>query len=136
MEKTAKQIERDVYRIIKNSDFKDTIGGKIYRNNMRPKNAMTEDIVVKFLTGIDEQEQSGIVLVHIYVPNKQISDDGELAEDITRIDELEALINTVLSNLEDDEYLFEKDGTPNSFPVEGIEQHFINLRLHYRRKTF
>lgn len=103
---------------------------------MRPKNAMTEDIVVKFLTGIDEQEQSGIVLVHIYVPNKQISDDGELAEDITRIDELEALINTVLSNLEDDEYLFEKDGTPNSFPVEGIEQHFINLRLHYRRKTF
>lgn len=136
MEKTAKQIEKDVFRIMRNSELKNVIGGKFYRAGMRPKNAKTEDVVVKFLTGIDEQEQSGVVLVHVYVPNIQASKDGELVEDITRVDELEELLNATVANLEDGEYLFEKDGTPNSFPVEGIEQHFINMRLKYRRKTF
>ena len=136
MEKTAKQIEKDVFRIMRDSELKNVIGGKFYRAGMRPKNAKTEDVVVKFLTGIDEQEQSGVVLVHVYVPNVQASNDGELVENITRVDELEELLNTTVANLEDGEYLFEKDGTPNSFPVEGIEQHFINMRLKYRRKTF
>lgn len=136
MEKTAKQIEKDVFRIMRNSELKNVIGGKFYRAGMRPKNAKTEDVVVKFLTGIDEQEQSGVVLVHVYVPNIQASKDGELVENIPRVDELEELLNATVANLEDGEYLFEKDGTPNSFPVEGIEQHFINMRLKYRRKTF
>lgn len=137
MEKTEKQIEKDVFRIIRNSVLKNAIGGIIYREGMRPKNATAEDIVVKFLTGIDGQEQSGIVLVHIYVPDiASVSGDGELVEDITRIGQLQELANQVLSNLEDTEYLFEKDGTPKSYEAEGVEQHFINVRLHYRRKTF
>lgn len=137
MEKTSKQIEKDVYRIISNSEMKGAIGGTIYRHGMRPKNATTEDVVVKFLTGIDGQEQSGIVLIHIYVPNKQsVMNDGELVEDITRIDELMVIINRIIAGLEDVEYLFEKDGTPQSYPADGIEQHFINVRLSYRRKTF
>lgn len=137
MEKTEKQIEKDVFRIIRNSELKNAIGGTIYREGMRPKSATAEDIVVKFLTGIDGQEQSGIVLVHIYVPNiASVSGDGELVEDITRIGQLQELANQVLSNLEDTEYLFEKDGTPKSYEAEGVEQHFINVRLHYRRKTF
>lgn len=136
MEKTEKQIEKDVFRIVKDSELKNVIGGSFYRAGMRPKNAMTEDVVVKFLTGIDGQEQSGIVLIHIYVSDIPASNDGELVENITRIDNLEQLLNDIISELEDNEYLFEKDGTPKSFPAEGITQHFINLRLKYRRKTF
>lgn len=136
MEKTAKQIEKDVFRIVRNSELKNVIGGTFYRAGMRPKNASTEDVVVKFLAGIDGQEQSGVVLIHVYVPNIPVSKDGELVENITRIDELEELLNTLIADLDNDEYLFEKDGTPHSFPAEGIEQHFINVRLHYRRKTF
>ena len=135
MEKTAKQIEKDVFRIMRDSELRNVIGGTVYRAGMRPKNAQTEDVIVKFLTGIDEQEQSGVVLIHIYVPNIP-SEDGELVENITRIDELEEILNQTIATLENDEYLFEKDGTPNSFPVEGIEQYFINARLKYRRKTF
>lgn len=137
MEKTEKQIEKDVFRIIRDSELKAVIGGVVYRDGMRPKNAKTEDIVVKFLTGIDGQEQSGIVLVHIYVPNiKSPSGDGELVPNITRIDLLEEKANSLLSSLEDTEYLLEKDGTPKSYPAEGIEQYFINVRLKYRRVTF
>lgn len=137
MEKTEKQIEKDVFRIIRDSELKAVIGGVVYRDGMRPKNATTEDIVVKFLTGIDGQEQSGVVLVHIYVPNiKSPSGDGELVPNITRIDLLEEIANSLLSSLEDTEYLFEKDGTPRSYPAEGIEQQFINVRIKYRRKSF
>ncbi len=137
MEKTEKQIEKDVYRIIRDSELKAAVGGKVYRDGMRPKDAKTEDIVVKFLTGIDGQEQSGIVLVHIYVPDiKSPSGDGELVPNITRIDQLEDTVNTLLASLEDTEYLFEKDETPKSYPAEGIRQHFINVRLKYRRITF
>lgn len=137
MEKTEKQIEKDVFRIIRDSELKAVISGVVYRDGMRPKNATTEDIVVKFLTGLDGQEQSGIVLVHIYVPNiMSPSGDGELVPNITRIDLFEEKANSLLSSLEDTEYLFEKDETPRSYPAEGIEQYFINVRLKYRRKTF
>lgn len=137
MEKTEKQIEKDVFRIIRDSELKAVIGGVVYRDGMRPKNATTEDIVVKFLTGIDGQEQSGVVLVHIYVPDiKSPSGDGELVPNITRIDLLEEKANSLLSSLEDTEYLFEKDGTPRSYPAEGIDQQFINVRIKYRRKSF
>lgn len=136
-EKTSEQIERDVFRIIRDSELKDLIGGTIYRDGMRPKNAQTEDIVVKFLSGVDGQEQSGVVLVHIYVPNvPSPNNDGESVKAISRIDQLEETLNGVIGSLESDEYLFEKDGTPQSYPVEDIEQHFINARIHYRRKTF
>lgn len=136
MEKTEKQIEKDVFRIIRDSELKNVIGGKFYRSGTRPKSATTEDVVVKFLTGIDGQEQSGIVLIHVYVSDVPASNDGELVEDIARIDYLEELLNNIISGLGNNEYLFEKDSTPKSFPVEGITQHFINLRLKYRRKTF
>lgn len=137
MEKTEKQIEKDVFRIIRDSGLKAVIGGCVYRDGMRPKDAKTEDIVIKFLTGLDGQEQSGIVLIHIYVPNiKSPSRDGELVPNITRIDLLEEKANSLLSSLEDTEYLFEKDETPRSYPADGIEQHFINVRLKYRRITF
>ena len=137
MEKTEKQIEKDVYRIIRDSDLNAAIRGKMYRDGMRPKNAKTEDIVVKFLTGTDGQEQKGIVLVHIYVPNiVSPSGDGEMVPNITRIDQLQEIANNVLQGLEDTEYLFEKDGTPKSYEAEDGKQHFINIRLSYRRVTF
>lgn len=138
MEKTSEDIEADVYRILRDSALKKAIGGQVLRDGRRKKGATTEDAVVKFLSGIDGQEQSGVVLIHIYVPNKAFSDDGELSKDTPRIRELQRVVNNVIANDFDSntEYVFEKDGTPQSYPVEGIEQHFINVRLKYRRKTF
>lgn len=138
MEKTSEDIEADVYRILRDSALKKAIGGQVLRDGRRKKGATTEDAVVKFLSGIDGQEQSGVVLIHIYVPDKAFSDDGELSKDTPRIRELQRVVNNVIANDFDSntEYVFEKDGTPQSYPVEGIEQHFINVRLKYRRKTF
>ena len=53
--KTEKQIEKDIFRIIKASPINTMIGGTLYRNGMRPRNAKTEDAVVAFLSGLDGQ---------------------------------------------------------------------------------
>ena len=56
------QIERDFYSFVKNSDLGKAIKGKVYRPEMRPANATTEDLIVKFLAGLDEQVQTGVVI--------------------------------------------------------------------------
>ena len=47
--KTEKQIERDFYLLIKQSNLGAAIRGSIYRSEMRPADATSEDIIVKFL---------------------------------------------------------------------------------------
>ena len=46
------QIERDFYSFVKNSDLGKAIKGKVYRPEMRPANATTEDLIVKFLASL------------------------------------------------------------------------------------
>ena len=74
MIKTEQQIERDFYSFIKESSLGKAIKGSIYRPDMRPADAKTEDLVVKFYTGIDEQIQSGTVIIDIYIPDVKNTD--------------------------------------------------------------
>ena len=53
--KTEQDIERDFYHFISESEIGRTIRGAIYRDGMRPANAETEDLVIKFLEGTGEQ---------------------------------------------------------------------------------
>lgn len=131
------EIEADVFRIVRESGLKEAIKGVIYRDDMRPKNAKTEDAVVKFLTGTDGQVQQGYVLVHVYVPDvPSVCGDGESVKDIVRIKALQSAVNDALSDLDNDEYLFEITDTPKTYEAEGVRQHFINVRLYYKRVTF
>jgi hypothetical protein len=135
--KTEMEIETDVFRIVRDSTLKTAIGGTIYRDGMRPKGAKTEDAVVKFLTGTDGQIQEGYVLVHVYVPDvPSAAGDGELVKNIARIKVLQSTINDQLSDIDNNEYLFEIADTPKTYEEENIHQHFINVRIHYKRITF
>ena len=135
MMKTAKAIERDVFNIIKESLIGSTIKGTVYRKGIRPPNVDTEDVVVKFLSGLDEQVQKGVVIVNIYVPDIILQGHSEKVEDIKRIEIFQELATNLLETLTDTEYQFEKDGTPVSLKAEGIEQHFVNLRIKFKRIT-
>lgn len=135
MMKTAKAIERDIFNIIKKSPIGSTIKGTVYRKGIRPQNVDTEDIVVKFLAGIDEQVQNGVVIVNIYVSDVLLKGRSEKVEDSKRIELFQGLANNLVETLENTEYEFEKDGTPVSLEAEGIEQHFVNLRLKFKRIT-
>ena len=135
--KTSKRIERDIFRMLKDSDLSSAIGGKFYRDGMRPIDSKNEDAVVKFLTGVDGQEQNGVVLLHVYVTDKDFYRNGALCEDIGRVEQLEEEITDVIAAIDRNEYIIKTDGTPQSYKSQDYNgQHFINVRITYRRSIY
>lgn len=132
--KTEQQIERDFYSFIKGSNLGAAIKGKIYRSEIRPNDAKTEDLVVKYLAGIDEQIQSGVVILNIYVPDIAYQ-DGRKVIDHKRIGELQELVNEFVNSNENTEYWMQTDTTPTTMKNEEIEQHFIYVRIKFNRIT-
>jgi hypothetical protein len=133
--KTEKQIEKDIFRIIKASPINTMIGGTLYRKGMRPRNAKTEDAVVAFLSGLDGQFQTGVVLLNIYVPMTQNASSDKIT-DISRVETLEAAVKDFFDECSEVNYLFELLETPYSEDLDEIEQTRINVRIHYTRTTF
>lgn len=132
MAKTEIQIERDFFAIIQNSSLKKAIKGNLYRRGQRPDNANSEDCVVKFLGGIDEQVQSGTVLLNIYVPYIAYS-DGRRGENLSRIGELQEAANSIIEEYDGDDYLIKKEITPQSYQMDEIEQSVIAFRIRFQR---
>lgn len=132
--KTEQQIERDFYAFLTASELGAAIQGAIYRSEIRPRDAVTEDLVVKFLAGEDEQVQAGIVVLNLYVPDISYT-DGRKVADHARIAELQELILAFVNDNDDTEYWLSNDATPVTMAVEGIEQHFIYARIKFRRIT-
>jgi hypothetical protein len=133
--KTEKQIEKDIFRIIKASPINTMIGGTLYRKGMRPRNAKTEDAVVAFLSGLDGQFQTGVVLLNIYVPMTQNASSDKIT-DISRVETLETAVKDFFDECSEVNYLFELRETPYSEDLDEIEQTRINVRIHYTRTTF
>lgn len=132
--KTENQIERDFYSFVKGSNLGKALLGGVYRPGMRPNDAKTEDLVIKFLAGIDEQVQSGVVIFNLYVPDIPYS-DGRMVKDMNRIGELQELILDFVNNAGDGEYWLMTDVTPTTMRNEEIEQHFIYARIKFNRIT-
>lgn len=130
--KTEMQIERDFYQFVKDSDLGKAVKGDVYRAEMRPYNSNEEDIVIKFLSGIDGQIQTGVVILNLYVPDVVLG-DGRTVADRERIGELQSLISSFVEDAGDEEYLIETDGTPCTMRNEDIGQHFIYVRLKFHR---
>lgn len=134
MKKTGGEIEQYFYEIVKNSIVKTTISGSLYRAGLRPINANTEDAVVSFVAGLDEEIQTGVLNLNVYVPN--ITSNKASVIDITRCTEIEVILNAFVESLSiSGDYVFKKDKTIQTFPVEGIEQHFVNCRIKFKLST-
>lgn len=130
--KTEIEVERDFYSFIKNGSLGNTIKGSVYRPDMRPANAKTEDLIVKFLAGLDEQIQTGVVILNIYVPDAK-NTDGRMVRDAARIGVLQAAIRDFVDKNDETEYWMETDGTPTSMKNEEIGQWCVTARIHFRR---
>ena len=63
MAKTSKQIQGDVYRLLKNSTLSSMISGDVYRGDgktsNRPRDSRKEDAVVIFTSGLSGDIQTG-----------------------------------------------------------------------------
>ena len=130
--KTENEIERDFYTLVKNSDLGAAIRGTVYRSEMRPANADSEDLIVKFLAGTDEQIQTGTVILNIYVPDIDFQ-DGRKVEDKERIGTPQSLIREFIKNCDSVDYDIKSDGTPYSTQNPDIEQHLIVSRIKFKR---
>lgn len=134
MKKTGGQIELDVFNLWKNS-IKTKIKGNVYLRGTRPLNAKTEDAVISFMTGLDNQIQTGALNVNIYVPDVNIGQE-DLVKDIRRCNEIEVfMLNLVEEWSVKSEYKFWLGQTINTFAEDEINQHFVNVKLKYKRLT-
>lgn len=132
--KTGKQIQGDIYKLLKDSTLCSMISGDVYRNGYRPRDSRLEDVVVIFTVGQSDQIQSGVVTVNIFVPDIDPYDNGVLVEDGQRTEEIERLASAWVESLTADVscYKFDLRQTIYTENEEEINQHFIVIKLGYR----
>lgn len=134
MAKTGKQVQGDIYQLLKGSTICSMISGDVYRNGYRPRNSSLEDAVVTFTAGLPDQIQTGVVTVNIYVPDIDPYDNGVFVEDGQRTEELERLAAEWVDSLTAAVscYAFKLQQTIYTEEEAEINQHFVVVKLGYK----
>lgn len=133
MAKTSKQVQGDIYQLLKDSTLYTMISGEVYRQGYRPRDSRKEDAVVIFTTGLPDQIQTGVVTVNIYVPDIDPYQNGVLVEDGERTESIERLAQQWVDGLTTDRscYKFRLQQTIYTEEEPDIRQHFIVVKLKY-----
>lgn len=133
MAKTGKQVQGDIYQLLKDSVLYTQISGEVYRQGCRPRDSRKEDAVVIFTAGLPAQIQSGVVTVNIFVPDIDPYGNGVLVEDCERTAEVELLAQRWADSLtaEVSCYLFRLQQTVCTEAEPAINQHFVVVKLVY-----
>lgn len=134
MAKTGKQVQGDIYQLLKDSTLYSMISGDVYRNGYRPRDSRLEDAVVIFTAGLPDQIQTGVVTVNIYVPDIDPYDNGVFVEDGERTEALERMVAEWVESLTADKssYKIELQQTITTQEAYDIKQHFVVVKLKYR----
>ncbi len=129
--KTAKDIQGDIITLLRGSGVESLISGDIYRAGYRPRDSRLEDAVVIFTAGLPTQIQTGVVTVHIYVPD--ITLDGVQVEDGARTAVLERALQEWAESLTPavSPYKFSLQATVSTEDAPDIGQHFVVAMLRY-----
>lgn len=133
MAKTGKQVQGDIYQLLKDSTLYTMISGDVYRNGYRPRDSRLEDAVVIFTAGLPDQIQMGVVTVNIFVPDIDPYDNGVFVEDGQRTEALERLAAKWVESLTTAVscYKFKLQQTIYTEEEADINQHFIVVKLGY-----
>ena len=131
MAKTAKEIQGDIMMLLTASGVQSLVSGGVYRNGYRPRDSRLEDIVVTFTTGLTAQVQSGVVTVHLYVPDVELN--GVYVEDGARTAALERALQAWIDNLScwKSGYRFAQQYAVTTEAAEDIQQHYVVAMLRY-----
>jgi len=133
--KTGQEVENDVYELFKGGSIASVLTGGVYKFGMRPKDSSLEDAVVKFVTGFDDQIQTGTVVVNIYVPDIDYG-NGVLVRDISRCTEIEIAAHKWVKSLTVSDYYFSLAQTIYTEEESEIKQHFVTVRIRFKLVTF
>jgi hypothetical protein len=134
---TGQQVEDDIYALLKSSSLASLIGGKVYKHGMRPRGSAAEDAVVKFVTGLDDDVQTGVVVVNIYVQDVDAYKDGVMRRNIARCKEIEAKANEWVKSLTagTTRYLLGLSQTIYTEEAAEMSQHFVSVRISFKILT-
>lgn len=133
--KTGKQVQGDVYHLLKESRLARELSGKVYRNGYRPRDSRMEDAVVIFTAGIPGDIQSGIVTINIYVPDIDPYKNGVWVENGKRTEQIEALAQEWVDSIKAgtlDGYLIRLGQTICTDHEPQTQQHFVVIKLKYK----
>lgn len=136
MKKTGQQIITDVIALIRESVLvtdANGVNGEIYRPGTRPRNSVSEDIVVIFTTGDGAQFQSGVVTLNVYVPYFNNGQNGVMVPDSERCEAIEALAQETVDGLKAyrSDYRFSLRETIHTQEEDEINQSFVVVRLGF-----
>ncbi len=133
MAKTSKQVQGDIYRLLRNSVLHTQLSGEVYREGMRPRDSRKEDAVVIYTTGLPDEIETGIVTLNIYVPDIDPWNNGVMVEDTERIEQVERLAQEWVDSLTCDVscYKFHLRQTIYTEEEAEIKQHFVVVKLGY-----
>lgn len=133
MAKTGKQVQGDIYKLLRDSTLYTQISGEVYRYGYRPRDSRKEDATVRFTAGIPDQIQTGVVTVNIFVPDIDPDKNGTWLEDGRRTEEVEKLAQAWADSLtaEVSCYKFKLQQTIYTEAEPSINQHFIVVKLKY-----
>lgn len=134
MAKTSKQVQGDIYRLLRDSTLYTMISGEVYRAGMRPRDSQLEDAVVIFTAGLPSQVQEGVVTVNLFVSDIDPYDNGVFVENSERTEQLEALAQAWADSLtaEVSCYKFRLQQTIYTDEEPEIRQHFVVIKLAYK----
>ena len=131
---TAKQVQTDVYNLLRTSTLSSMISGAVYRAGFRPRDSRLEDAIVIFTTGAHSDVETGVVTINIYVPDIDAFDNGVLVEDGARTAELERAAAEWVETLTaaKSNYKFGLFKTIYTEADTEINQHFVVIILEYK----
>ncbi len=135
--KTAKEIQDDVWRLLRDSILADELSGGMYKAGYRPRDSRKEDAIVIYTTGISDQIQEGIVTINIFVPDIDPYNDGVMVEDGNRTTQIERMaqdwVDQIATEVSDYDISLSEPIYTEDEP--DIDQHFVVVRLNYRLLT-
>lgn len=128
--KTSEEIEQDVYQMVR-THLSGHVSGYVYRRDLRPTDRRgKEDVVVSFLTGLDGQVQTGVVVVNAYVPHTSQGADTYSLKDVRRVTEVARHLTELLSEKPPRGYHLRAERTVSSEEEEGVTR--VTLRIKYK----
>lgn len=130
---TAKQVQDDIYQMLRKSTLVSMISGGVYKAGYRPRDSKTEDVTVIFTAGTPGQIERGVVTINIFVPDIDPYENGTFAEDGARTCELEQAAAEWVAGLtaEKSNYKFSLQQTIYTEEEVSIKQHFVVVKLLY-----
>lgn len=132
MKKTGQQIENDIYELVKEGSLNNIIGGKVYKYGTRPIDSKSEDAVVKFVTGLETQIASGIVVINVFIPDLRVA-SGVYMKNCARCEAIEVAANKWIDDVRVlPEYQLSLVQTIYAEHDSDIHEHFITIRLKYK----